>query len=198
MKPLLTIMTPVMRSRNLHAIAESLVPGRLLFDLRWWVIIDTTLPSYCIPGAGSLPEGTTVSLCDTPSDGPRTGEFVQNSVLPDFLDLPETWVWGLADDNLATKEFFVSLRETIDRDPTLDLIVFPMRHRDGLLEASSAKCHGGSIDGGQLVYRSSLIGSLRFGKGPCPDGDFAARLLERSKHPTFLLTPVLPYNALRG
>ena len=79
----LTLVTPCSRPQNLPLIAESIKPGRNLFDVIWMVIFDN----------GECPQS-------------RVGNYQRNCALEAIID---GWVYFLDDDTLIHPELFGEL-----------------------------------------------------------------------------------------
>ena len=81
----LTIITPCSRPQNLPAMAESIKPGRSLFDLVWLVVFDN-------------------KECEES----KVGNYQRNCALEAITD---GWVYFLDDDTTIHPEFFAELAE---------------------------------------------------------------------------------------
>jgi glycosyltransferase involved in cell wall biosynthesis len=83
----LTIITPCSRPENLQAMAESIKPGRSLFDVIWVVILDN---HECVES--------------------RSGNYQRNCALDAITD---GWVYFLDDDTIIHPDLFVELTKII-------------------------------------------------------------------------------------
>lgn len=79
----LTIITPCSRPQNLAALAESIKPGRSLFDVIWMVILDNRECEKSV-----------------------VGNYQRNCALDAIRD---GWVYFLDDDTVIHPEFFTEL-----------------------------------------------------------------------------------------
>ena len=192
------IGTPLIRGQNLPKMLREVDKGREFFDIMWWVARDVWCPGSKGPDYPDWARGHSwirydewqVSRTKTPC-----GENLQNLMLSTLP--PDTWWWGLADDNLPTPGFFKALREEVDAGA--EVVVFPCQHSSGLLKSEAEAMHRGRVDGSQVAFKKSVAGDLRWvGDDACVDGVFVEELYKRCPEKfRFRQEPVLGYNALR-
>lgn len=200
-KPRLRLTTPVTRLRNLPLIEAhpEMKEGPKHFDLLWDLLIDChTLhlnPSLTYYTPSLRFARVRNVLLERPD--PRFGEDLYNAVLEE-MD-PDEWHYGFADDSLIVPGFFEALRAAIDGGA--EAVVFPMTIGDGHhCNAHADALHRGVVSGGQLAFRRSVAGDLRWKTGDkYLDGIFVEDLWRETGHRApwrFLEGPTLAHNQL--
>ncbi len=167
----LTVITPCTRLENLPAMAESIRPGRRLFELYWLVIFDM----------GEYPES-------------RCGNDQRNSGL-ELVN--EGWIYFLDDDNIIHPTFFDRLAQAIRQNPEAAGFLFRQDLGDNMMRKIIPQVN--LIDMAQMVIQRELIGEEHFEPPPYnADGLFIENLYREHAERFILLDEVMSYyNRLR-
>ena len=199
--PRLRLTTPVTRLRNLPRIEADaeLRSAPDFFDIRWEILIDChTLrrdPAETIYSP-TLPFARVRNiLLERPE--PRFGEDLYGAILDEMA--PDEWHYGFADDSLIVPGFFKALRDAIDSGA--EAVVFPMSIGEGHhCNAHADALHRGVVSGGQLAFRRSILGEVRWRLGDkYLDGIFIEDLWRETGARAawrFLEGPTLQHNQL--
>lgn len=191
-RPTLKILMPTIRTENLARVRASFEGAEEFFDYTLIVILDDDWARrHHVTLEARTERRQLVVRADVPG---QYGERNLNEGLKCVK--PEDWVWFHADDNVTTPDFFPALRKEVDSGA--EIVVFPMKHSAGHLQAKPSSMAPGHADQSQIALKASLIGDLRWTDTWCPDGDWIARLYERHADKfRYVQEPRLRYNDLR-
>lgn len=152
--PKLTIITACSRPDNLETLAESILPGRDLFDITWRVVFDgMKVQPRPLPLGGAV---ATIAVCKQSV----VGNYQKNEGLNSTKD---GWVYFLDDDNIIHPDFFPAIRRAIEET---DASAFVFGQAGGVSAETANPCpehmHVDMIDLAQICLTRDLIGERRF------------------------------------
>lgn len=170
-KPLLYVVTPVMRDNNLSAIGGNLRIVCDAFNLRWLPVLY---------GAG----------------GNADAAGKRNIALEMIVE--PGWVYHLDDDNLIHPNFPGSLTRAIDAHPDAKIFLFPQVRSDGSWFMRRPTIRRFRVDTGSYVVHSTLSRWARWSSAdmPTPDYWWIKRICDQGYEPVFVDDGLCYYNAL--
>jgi hypothetical protein len=194
----LTVITPCYRVGNISKMVESVLLGRLYFDLTWLIVYDVDkimqdyeneFPYHMLEQKVSTPifhKGFSVS-----GNGPRNMG----------IDISEdnSWLYFLDDDNIAHSDFFKTIYYHINLDSTKMAYTFDQLMPNGSVRKSTLKTIKEThIDQAQYVIHKSFLGDLRFTQKYTADGELIEILYKQNPRVFKVINQVLCYyNKLR-
>ena len=186
----LTIITPCSRPGNLPRMKPGIDAGRVLIDIDWRVVFDTTVCS-CYPVTdGAIISGISV-------DGSHFGNGQRNAGIDATR---EGWIYFLDDDNAIHPKFFQGIAGAILTHPDKRAFAFQQSlFERGNRDVSPADMRANHIDMAQVLIHRDLIGSIRFELDPYnADGRFIEAVYQSDPGAWgFIHQTLCYYNALR-
>jgi len=170
-KPLLYVITAVMRDANLGLLAESLRPASQQFSVRWLPIFDTS----------------------------RGNDAAEKRNVGMRMIHEPGWIYFLDDDNLLHSDFTDGLKQAISKFPDTKVFFFPSYRIDGSMCLPSPTIMPFCVDtASYAVYSTACEGNWwSIAELPTPDYWWIKRVCDRGFEPKLLEAHVY-YNALRA